>query len=122
MQNQQHSDNSNRNQPKSIVCRFQSVEKKADGTTYNLSNQLNIQQVDDSVSTQGRVQEIQKFLPRLPTMQQIDQAKQKLEALRTENKIVYNVVPAEPQEMDEGNGNASGAQSAALGGTGSGKQ
>ena len=88
------------------MIRFTSVEKNADGSPYNVSNQLNIQQLDDSVSTQGRVQEIQKLLPRLPTMQQIEQAKGILEALRTENKIWYNVMNAEPQDLDDSAGNA----------------
>jgi ABC-type bacteriocin/lantibiotic exporter with double-glycine peptidase domain len=75
------------------------------------------------VSTQGRVQEIQKLLPRVPTMQQIEQARGKLDALRTENKIWYNVINAEPQDIEDSNGNAAtGSQAAIPGATGSGKQ
>lgn len=75
------------------------------------------------MSTQGRVQEIQKLLPRVPTMQQIEQARGKLDALRTENKIWYNVINAEPQDIEDSNGNAAaGSQAAIPGATGSGKQ
>ena len=56
-------------------------------------------------------------------MQQIEQARGKLDALRTENKIWYNVTNAEPQDIDESNGNATaGSQAATSGATGSGKQ
>lgn len=118
MQNHSDGGGASRSQPKALQWRFRSVEKNADGSTYESANLLEIHQFDDSVSTQGRVQEIQKMLQHLPSMQQIEQAKQKLDVMRAENKIWYRLVkegPGSQPQDDDANAGASGSPAAAQG-------